>query len=85
MKRVIIGFGWLVAACVAVAGTEELTSFSADSVVTTPIDGENQDGVVENTITSVKVMRGDVDVSDNWLMFGLSTNRTNRNEVNFNH
>ena len=51
-----------------VGGDKLEVTFSADSVVTTPIDGENQDGVVENTITSVKVMRGDVDVSDNYTL-----------------
>ena len=51
-----------------VGGDQLEVTFSADSVVTTPIDGENQDGVVENTITSVKVMRGDVDVSDNYTL-----------------
>lgn len=51
-----------------VGGDELEVTFSEQSVVTTPVDGENQDGVVENAITSVKVMRGEVNVSANYTL-----------------
>ena len=51
-----------------VGGDRLDVTFAEQSVVTTPVDGENQDGVVENAITSVKVMRGDVDVSGNYTL-----------------
>ena len=41
-------------------------TFDEASVVTTPTDGEARDGVVENAIASVRVMRGEVDVTANY-------------------
>ena len=43
-------------------------TFDAASVVTTPVDGAVGDGRVENQIASVRVMRGDLDVSANYTL-----------------
>ncbi|MDO4365172.1 MAG: hypothetical protein Q4D70_00090 [bacterium] len=43
-------------------------TFDAASVVTTPTDGASGDGRVENRIASVRVMRGDLDVSANYTL-----------------
>ena len=51
-----------------IAGDVLDVTFSDDSVVTTPVDGVMQDGVVENTITSVRVMRGSTDVTANYTL-----------------
>ncbi len=49
------------------AGDELVVSFSEASCITTPEDGPNQDGVVSNVITSVRVMRkGTTDVTRNY-------------------
>ena len=43
-------------------------TFDAASVVTSPTDGASGDGRVENRIASVRVMRGDLDVSANYTL-----------------
>jgi len=50
------------------AGDALEVAFSDESVATTPLDGPGVNGVVANVITSVRVMRGDVDVSSNYTL-----------------
>ena len=51
------------------AGDELVVTFDEASVVSTPIDGLEQDGVVANTITSVRVIRnGADDVTANYTL-----------------
>ena len=43
-------------------------AFSDDSVVTTPLDGPERNGIVANVITGVRVMRGEADVTSNYTL-----------------
>ena len=51
-----------------IAGDALEVTFDEASVVTTPLDGPEGNGVVANVITGVRVMRGDIDVSVNYTL-----------------
>ncbi len=43
-------------------------TFSDDSVVAMPIDGPEQNGIVENAIAGVRILRGELDVTSNYTL-----------------